>query len=132
MVFFTLFVFENLLAQEKKVIETKAKKAESTRGADPNIKVPRSLDDENPAPMPTEESSRAGYCKVSIDNNTGYTIDIYIDGEYKGTIPPWENQYTWAISGKTKFYAKSTGGTYYWGPSYYDCDFEFTWRLNKY
>ena len=127
-----LFVFSNTQAQEKKTIESKAQKVESTRGDDPNIIVPKALNDENPVLKPKEEKTRAGYCKVFIDNNTGYTIDIYIDGAYKGTIPPWETQYTWAISGKTKFYAKTIGGTYYWGPKYYDCNFEFTWRLNKY
>ncbi len=114
--------------KEKKVIESAATKVESTRGADPNIEVARSNEDiEEPNP----EAARGTYCKVWIDNWTGYKIDIYIDGKYKGTIPAWEKQYAWAVSGKTKLYAKSTGGTYYWGPSWVDCDFEFTWKLNK-
>jgi hypothetical protein len=65
-----------------------------------------------------------------LDNYTGYTIDVYIDGDYKGTLPPWEKQYTWAIAGKTKLYAITVGGTYSWGPYYFDCDYEYTWRLH--
>jgi len=116
---------------EKKTIETKAKKVETTRGEHPYIKVAKVTDDENLLEEPKEEQSRATYCKVWIDNNTGYTIDIYIDGEYMGTIPAWKQEYTWAIAGKTHFYAESVGGSSYWGPYYFDCNYEYTWKLGN-
>ena len=122
----------NVQGQEKKIVESKAQKVEATRGDNPFIKVPKAVNDENPVPEPKEEQTRATYCKIWIDNYTGYTIDIYIDGKYKGTIPPWEKQYTWAIAGKTHFYAETVGRTYYWGPHWFDCNYEYTWRLGNY
>jgi Ni/Co efflux regulator RcnB len=117
-----------LSAQEKKVIEQKAAKVEKSRGEDPNITNPRPTSDDNPVPKPNE-ATRGSYCKVIIDNWTGYAIDIYVDGSYAGTVGAWGNGYTWAIEGKTKLYGVSTGGSMYWGPTYVDCYSEYTWKL---
>lgn len=117
---------------EKKVIDTKAKKVEITRGEHPFIKVAKATDDKNLTTEPTDELSRTSYCKVWLDNYTAYTIDIYIDGEFAGTLAPWKKQYTWAVAGKTHFYAESIGKTSYWGPYYFDCNYEYTWNLRNY
>ena len=119
----------NLSAQEKKVIETKGAIYTEIRGGDPNIAVPKPTGDQV-TPKPEETASRTDYCKVYIDNWTGYTIDVYIDGEYAGSVAAWETAYGWAIAGKTKLYAKSIGGTVYWGPVYVDCLSEYTWELS--
>ena len=113
--------------KEKKVIETKATKVESTRGEDPNITADRPTVDEA-APQP-DEATRGDWCKVFVDNWTGYDIDIYVDGDYAGTIGSWAKEYTWAIAGETKIYGKSTGGSYSWGPFYFDCLSEYTWKF---
>ena len=118
-------------AQIKKdtVINTKSVKVdEKTRGADANIITPKPTDDK------AIEKSRGpeygdDYCDININNNTGYTIDIYVDGCYRGTIYAWERKVTWAIPGRTKFYGKSIGGTYTWGPWYFDCRWQYTWSL---
>lgn len=114
--------------KEKKVIETKATKVESTRGANPNIVTARPAVD-NPAPKP-DESTRGDYCIVYVDNYSGYAIDIYVDGDYAGTVGAYGEGYTWAISGETKLYGLSTGGTVEWGPQYVDCNTEYTMTLN--
>lgn len=116
---------------EKKIIETKAKKVETTRGEHPYIKVAKATDDKNLTAEPKEEKTRATYCKIWLNNFTAYTIDIYVDGEYAGTLPPWIKKYTWAVAGKTQVYSESVGGTVYWGPSYFDCKFEYTWNLRN-
>ena len=126
-----MFLFINANAQEKKVVETRGQKVEATRGADPNIKTPKPANDENIVPKPADTEYRSGECKIWIDNNTGYSIDIYVDGNYKGTIAAWETKHTWAISGRTKLYGKSIGGTTSWGPIYFDCGDIYTWHLHN-
>ena len=61
----------------------------------------------------------------------GFAVDIYVDGEYAGTVGAWGDGYTWAIEGKTKLYGKSTGGTLTWGPVYVDCYYEHRWKLTE-
>jgi hypothetical protein len=115
-------------AKEKKTIEEKSVKNANTRGADANIKVPKPTQDQ--AVPKSRGPSYPGYCDVVICNNTGYTIDIYVDYAYRGTIGAWEEKVTWAIPGPTRLYAKSIGGTVYWGPREVDCNYMYTWRLN--
>ena len=126
---FLTFSFLNAQDAEKKDIESKAAKVEKSRGEDPNIKTDRPADD-TPVPKP-DESTRGGYCKVVVDNWSGYAVDIYVDGEYAGTVGAWGDGYTWAIEGKTKLYGRSTGGTLTWGPVYVDCYYQHTWKLTE-
>lgn len=133
-VVFAAFMFSSVNAQEKetKVVEVSAAKVESTRGASPHITTPKPVNDEVVVPKPAEnDKARGGYCKVIVDNWTGYTIDVYVDGDYAGTIAAWDEGYTMAIAGRTKLYAQSVGGTVYWGPSYVDCNTEYTWKLTS-
>jgi hypothetical protein len=122
----------SLNAQDKKkVIETKGAKMEqtSTRGAgDQHIKGAKPADDKVVVEKP--KGTRGEYCKVIIDNWTGYTVDVYVDGDYSGSCAAWGEGYTYAIPGKTELYAKSVGGTVYWGPVYVDCQYEYTWQLS--
>ena len=115
-------------AQEKKTVEAKAVKVDKSRGVDDNIKTPRPTVD-TPAPKP--DQSRGGTCKVIVDNWTGFAIDIYVDGEYAGTVGSWSDGYTYAIEGKVKLYGASSGGGYTWGPTYVDCVYEHTWKLTN-
>lgn len=116
--------------KEKKVQESKPEKVDKARGEDPNITKDKPTTDE-PAPKPEESASRGDYCKVIVDNWSGYAVDIYVDGEYAGTVAAWGDGYTWAVEGKTKLYGRSTGGTLTWGPVYVDCYYEHTWKLTE-
>lgn len=131
----TLFVstYAQDVKKETKVITVKGAEIEKTRGASPYIKTPKPVDDEIIVPKPKEsEQARGGeWCKVTVDNWTGYTIDVYVDGDYAGTVGSWSDGYTWAIAGKTQLYAESVGGTVYWGPTYVDCDGEYIWKLTQ-
>jgi hypothetical protein len=129
----TLFV-GSVFAQaqkEKKAIETKLVKIDKSRGAaaDPNIKQAKPVDDKVLAEKPRGDVYGANYCDVVIENHTGYTIDIYVDFKYRGTINAYEAKVTWAIPGATRLYAKSIGGTASWGPVNVDCQYQYTWRL---
>lgn len=74
------------------------------------------------------------YANIVIDNRTNYSIDIYIDRNYRGTIAAWNKIITWTVSGNTKLYAKArfNDGTYY----YWRSDLvvvtghEFIWQLH--
>ncbi len=130
---FTGFLFNSVNAQdtkkEAKVVEVKSAKIEASRGASPHIKTPKPTTDKV-APKPKkDEGTRGDYCKVIVDNWTGYAIDIYVDGEWEGSVAAWSDGYTWAIEGKTQLYGESVGGTQYWGPTYVDCYYEHTWKL---
>lgn len=73
------------------------------------------------------------YSDIIIDNYTNFTIDIYVDGNYRGTIAPWDKRTTWAVPGNTKLYAKALfndGSYYYWGPDVVVTGYEYTWELH--
>jgi hypothetical protein len=112
--------------KEKKNIEEKAKVFEKSRGADENIKTAKPTDDTKANKV---EKSRGELCYIYVNNYTGYAIDIYIDGDWMGTIAAYSTAYTYAYPGNTKAYGKSIGGTMYWGPTYFDCQYEYTWNL---
>jgi hypothetical protein len=55
-----------------------------------------------------------GSCTVSFSNSTGYYVKIYVDGNYKGTLAPYESGTVTVTSGYTTVYCITTGGTYDW------------------
>jgi hypothetical protein len=113
-------------AQEKKSVDVTGKAVEKTRGENPNIEFPVPTTDDNPEPKPEKE--RGAYCGIDFENYTGYYIDIYVNGYYKGTLGPWANGSVTVYSGYTTIYCITTGGTLEW----YDsggCDYYFTYKL---
>lgn len=75
----------------------------------------------------------ADYSDVVIDNWTGYYIDIYVNGNYRGTISPYDKKVTWAIPGVNTLYAKAVfndGSYLYWGPKVTATGYQYTWKLN--
>jgi len=114
---------------DSKVIKTKGADVEQTRGDNPNIKEAKPVNDDVVAAKPDEQAARTDYCKVIVSNYTGYTVDIYVDGYYEGTVAAWSDGYTYAVSGRTELYGLSVGGTVQWGPKTVDCGYEYTWEL---
>lgn len=107
-------------------VDEKAKVFEKTRGADENIKTAKPTEDVKANKV---EKTRGELCYIYVYNYTGYSVDIYIDGDWMGTIGAYSSAYTYAYPGNTKAYGKSIGGTMYWGPHYFDCENEYTWNL---
>src|SRR6266849_922485 len=81
-----------------RVVVTKSQKAEATKGQDPNIKTDRAP---NPVNGPGEVAppskggprTRGYLSTVHVDNHTRWYIDIYLDGDFRGTVPPWGDLY---------------------------------------
>jgi hypothetical protein len=70
---------------------------------------------------------------VIIDNWSGYYVDIYVNGNYRGTVAPYDKRVTWAIPGTNTLYAKALfddGSYIYWGPKTTATGYEYTWKLN--
>jgi hypothetical protein len=123
---FGLALIANNYAQEKKTVDIKAKKMEKTRGENSKIKVDRPAKDK---PVPKPEKTRGEYCGIAFSNNTGYYVDVYVDGYYKGTLAPWEDGKVIVYSGYTSIYCKTTGGTYEWSDAG-NCDGVYTFKLS--
>ena len=86
-----------------------------------------------PATKESGEVYGSQYSDVVIDNWTDYYIDVYINGNYRGTISPWDKRTTWAIPGENRLYAKATfrdGSYLYWGPKETYTGYSYTWKLN--
>lgn len=78
-------------------------------------------------------------CYIDLVNETGYVIDIYIDGRYRGTIGEYDANYTTTGTGATKLYARAEfddGSFLYWGPRNITCgsnskDGYYEWTLTE-
>jgi hypothetical protein len=111
-------------------------KAQVSRGgeADPNIKSGPPKANKAAAVVPT--ASRDGRaCTVHIDNRTGWYIQIYLDGDYRGVVGPMGDGYGAVISGPTRFYARAEfddGSVRTWGPDQVYCPDDATYTLNLY
>jgi hypothetical protein len=108
-----------------KKMKLNSKTVESTRGANPNIKMDRSATD-NPEKQARGNGPNA--CDVYFYNHTGYTIDVYVDGYYKGTIAAYGSGVVTVGNGWTNMYCESIGKTKYWSGSG-DCNYSYTWDL---
>lgn len=126
-------------AQAQKA-DLKKETIESKAMSGPNKEVDalkRPVNDKNkPESAPKKafgEVYGSDYSDVVIDNWTGYYIDIYVNGNYRGTISPYAEQVTWAIPGRNTLYAKATfrdGSSLYWGPRTTITGYSYTWKLN--
>jgi hypothetical protein len=113
----TLFNVSNAFAQQKdkKVIDVKSAKVEKSRGENSNIKQARPTTD---VAAPQPEKSRGEDCTIGFDNYTGYYIDVYVDGIYRGTMAPWENERRlYLYSGYKSIYCITAGLEYEWKAS---------------
>src|SRR5437867_3894684 len=76
--------------------QTVSDKAQQFRGnaqEDPNVRAKRAANDRSkttPAPAnKSEQATRGGICVVHVDNRTPWVIDVYVDGDYAGTVGRW-------------------------------------------
>jgi len=118
--------------KQKKTVETVSKQKNAGESII-TITVPKTTN--VPGSPATEDKTKgdvygSDYCDVTIDNWTGYSIDIYIDGAFRGTLAPYDKRVTWAIPGTTKLYAEAYGTSYYWGTYSFSCDYAYTWKLS--
>jgi hypothetical protein len=118
--------------QKKNKVESKAQTARGN--TDPNIKTPElPANDPSQADAKKPEAKR-GACRVTVDSYRNLYIKIFVDGDYKGVVSPLATDYTYAISGPTRLYARAdfTDGSYsFWGPETFYCEDggSYTWTL---
>ena len=124
----TMLATRNLQAQNKKpekTVTVTGKAVAKTRGTNPNIKNDEPTVDK---PVPRPAASRGAACQVHFDNYTGLTIRIYVDGDFKGTLAPWDDGYVTVGSGYTRIYCVSTGGSREWSAAG-DCRGNYYYKL---
>ncbi len=132
-----LLVTNSVTAQQKnhkkkQIIETKATSTASNEVDALN----RPANEKKPAPPAKTRGDVYGsnYSDIIIDNYTSYSIDIYVDGSFRGTIASYDKKVTWAIPGNNRLYAKavfSDGSYIYWGPTITYTGYEYTWTLTN-
>ncbi len=115
---------ESAFAQKgaKKSVKVTSSAVASARGANPHIKMDKpSTDKEVTKP-------RGTYCSVNFNNHTGYVIDIYVDGNFKGTLAAYDAGSVTVYSGYTTIYCISAGKTKEWNASG-NCDGQYNYDL---
>jgi len=122
----TLLITNSYAQGQKKTVDVKGNKVEKARGANPNIKVDVPTTDK---PVPKPEKARGEYCSVVFNNNTGYYINIYVDGYYKGTLAPWDRGSVTVYAGYKTIYCITTGGTRDWAAAG-ECSTTYIYNLN--
>jgi len=113
LVMFLFFSFGTVNSSAQGTKNVFSQKVEKSRGENPNIK------EADICNIPDKEAadpaaSRGAYCTINVDNWTGYIINVWVDGNYKGTVSAYGEGIVTVGSGWTKIYCETTGGTYYW------------------
>jgi hypothetical protein len=110
------------IAQKKQIIkEVTGVKVEKARGENPNIKTGVPTIDK-----PVEK--QRGSCSIYFDNYTGYVINVYVDGYFKGTVDAFGGGWVNVGSGYTTIYCITVGGTYEWKDAG-NCEGEYRFKL---
>jgi hypothetical protein len=127
-----LAIAQQTTTRKKKTIEVKATSAPSDEVA--TLKRPANEKNPKPETKTRGDVYGANYSDIIIDNYTGYSVDIYVDGSFRGTIAAYDKKVTWAVPGNTRLYAKAVfndGSYLYWGPDTTYTVYEYTWHLNN-
>jgi len=120
----TAFIHGSTFSQTKKTInKTVTSKAyQAARGQDPNIKSEAPTEDKK------LEKSRGAYtCTIYFDNYSGLYVNVYVDGDFMGTVSPYGSLTVYATN-YTTIYCVSAGGTRYWSDSG-DCQGYYHYKL---
>lgn len=127
---FAAFLFPfNVAAQKSDSIIVLAK-AENIKNYPAILKKisPKPVND-NPLPGKPALKSAEKY-NVTINNSTGYTIDIYNDSLYIGTIAAWKTDYMFPVSDLSGLIGLSVGHTKIWAfPVHFEENKCYRWIL---
>ena len=126
-------------AQQKK--NTLTSRASAGRGAstsDQNIKKATATNTRGatvPAPVKkggVRTRGGANICALHVDNRTGLYVDLYLDGDYLGTVSPYGDSEGYIGCGSRVFYARAPyidGSFDYWGPTTAYVSGPFLWTI---
>ena len=78
--------------------------------------------------VPKPAKKTRGTCCINFDNWTGYTVYVWVDNVFKGTVNAWQDGGVCVGSGWTKWYARTAGGTYEWSGEG-DCQGNYNLKL---
>ncbi|MBC7873753.1 MAG: hypothetical protein H7Y01_07155 [Ferruginibacter sp.] len=108
----------------KKIEKTvMAKPVDANRGANLNIKS------EAPVTDVSETQARGGAsCSIYFSNYTGYYVNIYVDGYYRGQLAPWGGGTVVVGDGYTSIYCITAGRTLEWSEAG-NCFGSYTFKL---
>jgi hypothetical protein len=115
--------YSQVNTEKKKVVkEVKSAKVEKSRGENPNIKTYAPTTD-------VAVAKQRGDCAINFDNWTGYMVNVYVDGNFKGTVDAWGNGWVVVGNGYTTVYVITVGGTYEWSATGACSDETITFKL---
>ncbi|MDF2382822.1 hypothetical protein JMG10_15170 [Nostoc ellipsosporum NOK] len=107
-IFSMAFFATTASAQERPVVEVKGKAAAASRGNNPNIKSKRPTVDKE------ETKDRSAACDIYFSNYTGYYVDVYVAGYYRGTMAPYGYLTVGTSLASPAVYCVTSGGKYEW------------------
>lgn len=122
-----LTVSFNSFAQKKETVEIAGTKVEKTRGENPNIKTDFVCDAPDVA-VEKPTATRGTYCTVNVENDTGYNVKVYVDGDYHGWVSAWSEGVVTVVGGYTTVYCVTSGGSYEWSAAG-DCNTYYNYRI---
>lgn len=127
--FIAIFFIFNGSAQEIKSYDILSKAENITKYQSILGKIiPKPKNDITLPEKPTLKNSKE--YKITINNLTGYTVDIYNDSVYIGTIAARKSDYIFTISDTSGLIGESIGGTKIWlFPVHFKNNIRFTWYL---
>ena len=121
---FILLSMSTTTYAQKKVSRTlKAKTVETSRGVNSNIKSDAPKSD-----TPVAQARGGASCNIYFSNYTGYYVNIYVDGYYKGQLAPWGGGTVVVGDGYTSIYCITAGRTLEWSDAG-NCFGSYTFRL---
>lgn len=121
---FLAFSTSSFAQKTKPVTRTvKAATVSSSRGANANIKSEAPNTD-----APVAQARGASLCNIYFSNYTGYYVNIYVDGYYKGQLSPWGGGTVVVGDGYTTIYCITAGKTLEWKDEG-NCQGSYTFRL---
>jgi hypothetical protein len=83
-------------------------KAFDKNGPGANLRLP-DTDVEEPKPDPSRSQ-----CCLNFDNWTGYILNVWVDGTYRGTVSPYGDNGLCVGAGWTTWYARTAGSRFEW------------------
>ena len=112
-------------AQKVKTVTrtVKATTISASRGANINIKSEAPNTD-----TPSPQARGANLCNIYFSNYTGYYVNVYVDGYYKGQLSPWGGGTVVVGDGYTTIYCITAGRTLEWKDAG-NCLGSYTFRL---
>ena len=124
--------------EKKAAASTSTDKSKKSRGGgeDSNIKSKAPQNDPGKLGTPTpKEKTRGGgpsYCRLHVDSRVNAYVNIYVDGDFRGTVSPGGDAYGYTGNGGTTLYGRAEftdGSTASWGPRVINCEGAYNWTI---